>query len=162
MKPSNLKGAIRLREAGQHSEARAILLELLSARPKDPILNYQCAWVHDALGRERAAIPYYERAIRYGLRGADLEGALLGLGSSYRCVGAYKLAIKTLARGQKRFSKSRQFDPFLAMAHFNAGNRDTAMEILLRCVAQTSKDPGIVKYKRAIEFYADKLDKIYN
>lgn len=35
------------------------------------------------------------------------------------------------------------------------------MEILLKIVAETSFDEGIRKYKRAIEFYSDKLDEVW-
>ncbi len=36
------------------------------------------------------------------------------------------------------------------------------MEILLKIIARTSKDVSIEAYKKAIEFYGDKLDKKFN
>ena len=82
-----LQRAIHLREAGHAEEARKILLDLVAAAPNDPQVNYQTAWVHDNLGLEREAVPFYAQAIEQGLSGADLEGALLGLGSTYRALG---------------------------------------------------------------------------
>jgi len=156
-----LETARRLRKTGRNKQARKLLLGLLPNRPKDPRINYQCACVHDALGLEREAIPFYQRAIKSGLAGKDLENAYLGLGSTYRCVGRYPSAIRTLKQGQRRFPKSREFDPFLAMAYFNSGQHARAMELLLRCLADTSRDPGVAEYRRAITFYADKLDKTW-
>ena len=61
-----LERAIRLREAGELEEARAVLLKLLWRNPQDPAVNYQCAWTHDRMVLEREAIPFYERAIKGG------------------------------------------------------------------------------------------------
>jgi tetratricopeptide (TPR) repeat protein len=79
-----LKEAIRLRTLGQTEAAKQILLELVSAKPNHPIILYQCAWTHDAMGLEREAVGFYERAITNGLEGNDLAGAYLGLGSTLR------------------------------------------------------------------------------
>jgi Tetratrico peptide repeat len=79
-----LQEAIELRSTGQTEEARSLLLTLVAAYPDDAEINYQAAWVHDLLGREREAVPWYVRAIEQGHSGTDLEGALLGLGSTYR------------------------------------------------------------------------------
>ena len=95
----DLTRAVRLRKEGRAEEARAILLELAAERPDDPQVQYQCAWVHDSLGREREAVPFYERAIAGGLSGRDLEGAFVGLGSTYRSLGEYRRAVETLREG---------------------------------------------------------------
>lgn len=76
--PDNLERAIRSRERGELEEARAILLDLLADRPLDPTVNYQCAWVHDRMGREREAIPplrtcHLPWPVRRGSRRGDLE-----------------------------------------------------------------------------------------
>jgi tetratricopeptide (TPR) repeat protein len=156
-----LEQAIRLREEGQVEEARQILLELLRERPADPAVLYQCAWAHDRLGLEREAVPYYERAIACGLAGEPLEGALLGLGSTYRCLGEYDKAVEVLRRGCAAFPASRALEVFLAMALYNLGAVGAAMEIALRNLAHTSADESITRYRRAIEFYADKLDQTW-
>ena len=158
---SRLAEAIQLREAGKLEQARAMLLDLAAAHPDDPTINYQCAWCHDAMGLEREAVPFYERAIALGLRGAELEGALLGLGSTHRCLGEYHKAVETLGAGAAQFPEQRSFEVFLAMALYNTGAHAQAMERLLRALAETSADPSIQRYRRAILFYSDKLDEIW-
>ena len=153
-----LAEAIRLREVGQLEGSRHMLLELLAGAPDDPQINYQCAWVHDAAGLERDAVRFYERAIEQGLSGTDLEGALLGLGSTYRCLGKYAEAVATFQRGIASFPENRALQVFLAMALYNIGRHADAMEILLRNLVETSSDHTIARYKRAILHYADKLD----
>ncbi len=76
-------------------------------RLTSPQINYQCAWVHDLLGREHEAVPFYERAIEEGLTGEDLEGAMLGLGSTYRALGEYQRAVEALRGGTPRFPNNR-------------------------------------------------------
>src|SRR5262245_56086390 len=105
----HLSEAIGLREAGKLEQARALLLELVASHPNDPTINYQCAWSHDVLGLEREAVPFYERAIELGLRGDELAGALLGLGSTYRCLGEYHRAVETLSAGAAQFPDQRSF-----------------------------------------------------
>ena len=88
-----LERAVYLRENGRAEEARELLLRLMAENPGDPQLNHQCAWVHDLLGREHEAVSFYERAIEEGLTGEDLEGAMLGLGSTYRALGEYHCCV---------------------------------------------------------------------
>jgi predicted Zn-dependent protease len=158
--PDTLERAIRLREAGELEEARTVLLELLRMNPDDPAVAYQCAWVHDRMGLEREAIPFYERAIERGLSGGDLEGAILSLGSSYRAVGTPAKAAEVLRGGVARFPRNRAMQVFFAMALHNLDENVQAMEILLRNVAETSSDPEIASYKEAISYYASRLDEI--
>jgi predicted Zn-dependent protease len=158
--PDTLERAIRLREAGELEEARTVLLELLRMNPDDPAVAYQCAWVHDRMGREREAIPLYERAIERGLSGGDLEGAILSLGSSYRAVGTPAKAAEVLRGGVARFPRNRAMQVFFAMALHDLDENVQAMEILLRNVAETSSDPEIASYKEAISYYASRLDEI--
>jgi tetratricopeptide (TPR) repeat protein len=152
---------MRLREAGELEQARTLALELVAMYPNDPTVNYQCAWSHDTLGLEREAVPFYERAIALGLRGDELEGALLGLGSTYRCLGEYQKAIETLGAGAAQFPGQRSFEAFLAMALYNIGAHSQAVERLLRALAETSTDASIQRYKRAILFYSNKLDETW-
>jgi tetratricopeptide (TPR) repeat protein len=145
-----LERAIRLREAGELEEAHAVLLKLLERDPEDPAVNYQCAWVHDRMGREREAIPLYERAIERGLSGGNLEGATLSLGSSYRAVGGRAKAAEVLQGGVARFPQNRAMQVFLAMALHDLDEHDQAMGLLLRNLAAISSDPEIAAYREAI------------
>jgi tetratricopeptide (TPR) repeat protein len=156
-----LASAIKLRESEKYEEACQLLLELHAKFPNDPQVNYQCAWIHDLLGLEQEAIPFYEKAIQTGLRGADLKSALLGMGSTYRCIGEYHKSIDTLQHALTLFPNSHEFKVFLAMAYYNIGEHSKAMELLLNSLADTSKDEGILRYQRAIRFYSDKLNQTW-
>ena len=156
-----LASAINLRKSERHEEAREVLLTLYSEFPEDPDVNYQCAWIHDLLGLEREAIPFYERAIETGLNGDDLKSALLGMGSTYRCIGEYQKSIETFQRALILFPGSHEFNVFLAMAYYNIGKHSKAMELLLNSLADTSSDAGLIRYQRAIRFYSDKLNQTW-
>jgi tetratricopeptide (TPR) repeat protein len=156
-----LTTAIRLREAGKHEEARQMLLDLLKSHPDDPQANYQCAWVHDTLGLEREAVPFYEKAIAQGLSEEELPGAMLGLGSTYRCLGEYQKSAELLRRAAQMYPGRGEFQLFLAMALYNLGDCRQALELLLKSAAETSQDPGIKRYRRAILFYAEHLDETW-
>ena len=160
-----LASAILLRESENYEEARGLLLALHAEFPNDPQVNYgrklPCAWIHDLLGLEREAIPFYEKAIQTGLSGDDLKSALLGLGSTYRCIGEYQTSIDTFQRAQVLFPDSHEFNVFLGMAYYNIGEYSKAMELLLGSLADTSSDEGIIRYRRAIRFYSDKLNQIW-
>jgi tetratricopeptide (TPR) repeat protein len=156
-----LASAIRLRESKNPEEARRLLLKLHTEFPDDPQVNYQCAWIHDLLGLEREAIPFYEKSIQMGLRGADLKSALLGMGSTYRCIGEYQKSIETLQYALTLYQDSYEFKVFLGMAYYNIGEYAKAMELLLHSLADTSNDEGILRYQRAIRFYSDKLDQTW-
>ncbi len=156
-----LAAAIEHRTAERFDEARALFVELLADHPDDARVHYHYAWMHDKMGDERGAVPYYERAIALGLPDDDLRGALLGLGSTYRTLGQYDKAVDTLRRGMERFPDAGEFAAFLAMALYNVGHHTEAMELLLKTLATTSTDPGIQRYQRAILFYADKLDETW-
>lgn len=156
-----LASAIKLRESEHHEEARKMLLALHSEFPEDPQVNYQCAWIHDLLGLEREAIPFYEKAIQTGLNGDDLKSALLGMGSTYRCIGEYQASIDTFQHALKLFPDSQEFKVFLGMAYYNMAEYAKAMELLLNSLADTSRDEGILRYRRAIRFYSDKLNQIW-
>ena len=156
-----LASAIKLRESGNHEEARQLLLELHGELPEDPQVNYQCAWIHDLLGLEHEAIHFYEKAIETGLSGDDLKSALLGMGSTYRCIGEYQKSIETFQHALTLFPDSHEFKVFLGMAYYNIGEHSKAMELLLNSLADTSSDEGILHYRRAIRFYSDKLDQVW-
>ena len=156
-----LASAVKLRETEKHEEARQLLLELHAEFPNNPQVNYQCAWIHDLLGLEREAIPFYQKAIQEGLKGDELKSALLGMGSTYRCIGEYQKSIETLQHALTLFPDSHEFRVFLAMAYYNINEHSKAMELLLNSLVNTSKDEGVFRYQRAIRFYSDKLNQIW-
>ncbi|MFP7477020.1 tetratricopeptide repeat protein [Terribacillus saccharophilus] len=157
-----LSDAIRLREAGKLAEANERLTKLASAYPHEAEVQYQCAWSFDVLGEETAAVPYYERAIELGLSVDNKEGAYLGLGSTYRTLGQYKKAEQILKEAMKQFPKNNAFPVFYAMVRYNQKGHAEAMRILLQLIAETTSDQDILEYRKAISFYSDKLDMIWD
>lgn len=159
---AQLSEAIQLREAGRYAEAHDLLASLLAENPADARALYQMAWLHDAQGLERAAVPFYEAAIAGGLPEEELRGAILGLGSTLRTLGESARAVEVLRRGMNRFPEAGEFPVFLAMALYNCHFHVEAMALLLQELARSSVDAGIVRYRRAILYYQDKLDQVWD
>ena len=156
-----LESAIHLRNNGKFKESNEILLKLVEGYPNDPLVNYQCAWSFDVLGEESNAVPYYEKAIRTGLSGTDLEGALLGLGSTYRTLGEYEKSRNTFLKGIELFPNNKAIQVFYSMTLYNLKEHSLAMELLLKSLLDTTSDGEILQYRKAIQFYLDKLDQIW-
>jgi tetratricopeptide (TPR) repeat protein len=158
---NRLAAAVALRESGRDDEALSALLELQRESPGDALVNLQCAWIHDKLGLEREAVPFYERALELGLAGQDLHDALLGLGSTYRALGRYDEALSTLSRGVTEFPQDRGLQVFQAMAFYNKGRPKDACELLLTIIAETTAENSVATYRRAIAEYAADLDRTW-
>lgn len=156
-----LNKAILLRSEGKLTESNEMLIAMAKDDPKSAEINYQCAWSFDVLGKEAEAVPYYENALQLGLNDEDTLGATIGLGSTYRTLGRYKKSKAVFESGLARFPENNALKTFYAMTLYNVGEHVKAMEILLTCLVQTSNDHDIISYKRAIGFYADKLDKTW-
>lgn len=156
-----LDKAIDLRESGNYKESNELLIKLVQEFPDNASINYQCAWSLDLLGEEAKAVPFYENAIKLGLSSKELEGAFLGLGSTYRTLGEYEKSKSTFLKGIESFPNNRAIITFYSMTLYNLNEHSKAMELLLKCLTKTTKDAEIISYKKAIDFYSDKLDKIW-
>lgn len=156
-----LARAVLAREEGRDDEALRMLLDLHRERPDDALVNLQCAWTHDKLGLEGEAVSFYEAAVRAGLDREDLQNALLGLGSTYRALGRYDEALRTLDRGVSEFPQDPAMKVFRAMALYNTGHGKRACEELLGVLATTEQPDPISRYRPAIAEYADDLDRTW-
>ncbi|CAH0141803.1 tetratricopeptide repeat protein [Peribacillus simplex] len=157
----DLGKALSLRGKKEFKESNRLLMDLARQNPGDAVIQYQCAWSLDILGLEVKAVPYYEAALKLGLPKEDAKGAYIGLGSTYRIIGEYEKSRQTLESGLAKFPEDKALLVFRAMAFYNLGQHDLAMESLLKIIAETSKDREIQSYAKAIEFYSDKLDKVF-
>ena len=157
----NLTSIHELRKNGQHEEAKEQLIKLASQFPSDSALQYETACVHDFLGLEREAIPFYLSAIQNGLSGNDLRGAFLGLGSTYRTLGMYKESKQIFQEGLQSFPEAIEIKVFLAMTQYNIGEHHEAMTSLLNIIADTTTDLVTKEYARAIYQYAENLDRVW-
>lgn len=157
MRKDELAQAVRLREEGKRDEARQLLIDLARRHPDDAEVAYQAAWVHDVLGLEAEAVPYYERALaREGLGAEERLGAHTGYGSTLRVLGRYDDALAAFGRGLAEFPGDPALRTFMAMALHNAGRSEEAVSTLLKVVAESDRAG---RYQRAIEYYADNLDE---
>ncbi|AWV32942.1 hypothetical protein CD191_10100 [Paenibacillus odorifer] len=157
-----LKAAVALRNAGKAEEAKMMLFELYEQNAGDAELLYQLAWTHDVLGLERAAVPFYEKSLALGLPSEQRVGALLGLGSTYRTLGEYEKSKGLLMQAVQEYPENKEFRAFLAMTLHNLGEHSQAMELLLKLLAETSADEGIRSYSKAISYYSDKLEQVWD
>jgi tetratricopeptide (TPR) repeat protein len=148
-----------LRANGDHDAALRLAHELVRAEPTDAEVQYEVACLFDYRGEEAAAVEYYTAAIAAGLSDDLLRSAYLGLGSTYRALGSYAQALATLDEGLCRFPGALDLKVFRAMALYNAGQGKEAVETLLRVVVQSTSDVELAKYRRAIELYADDIDR---
>ena len=154
--------AVLLRTDGQHTEALAVLLDVEKRAPDDAVLQFEIACTYDTQGLPADAIPFYENALAIGLAGENRRAALLGLGSSYRCMEQYADAVRTLERGMAEFPQAHEYAVFLAMALHNLGAHRRALQLLLKHVAEHSADPQTAKYQRALFHYAENPDPPYD
>lgn len=158
----DIERAIALRQEGSTDAAIELLRHLLVRAPHDPELNYQCAWTCDAAGKEREAVNYYEAALAHGLLGEDRRSAYLGLGSTLRCLGQYERSAAVFQNALQEFSGDRALKVFQALTHYNLGQHATAMATLIELLVETTSDQDIKAYRRALMFYADKLDQTWS
>lgn len=156
----SIEKAVELRKEGKLEESNEILINLVKEFPDDAIINYQCAWSFDVLEKEVEAIEYYEKAINLGLPNEDLKEAYLGLGSTYRTIGEYEKSKKIFESAMAKFDDN-SLKVFYAMTLYNLGEHSSSMEILLKIISETTNDNSIIGYSKAIEFYSDKLDKVF-
>jgi tetratricopeptide (TPR) repeat protein len=158
-KEERIADAVALRESGRLEEARELLVELRAEYPDDAHIAVQTAWVHDSMGLEEEAAEHYEAAIAGGLTGDELRGALLGLGSTYRTLGRDEDSERTLRQGIERFPDFLALRAFYAMTQYNLGRPREAVEGLLKLLVETSSEPSIQRYRRALSGYAEDLDR---
>lgn len=157
---NKLDQAIALRKQNMPEEAITLLKSLLQTHPNDPDVNYQMAWTCDFMGKESEAVPYYEKAISSGLK-EDRDGAMLGLGSTYRCLGEYDKSLKVFDQALAEFPDHRAIKVFRALSLYNLGRAEDSVSQLLIQLLDTTGDSSIKSYERALRFYSDKLNETW-
>ncbi|MEI4790607.1 tetratricopeptide repeat protein [Bacillus sp. FJAT-53060] len=158
---TKLVKAIELRKSGHLQESNEMLTHLVEEYPDHASLYYQCAWSYDLLGEEKQAVFFYEKAIELGLSSEELEDALIGLGSTYRTLGEYEKSKQIFLNAMEAYPKNKAIQTFYAMTLYNLNEHSEAMEVLLNCLTETTKDPNILSYRKAIDFYSNQLDTLW-
>jgi tetratricopeptide (TPR) repeat protein len=148
-----------LRAAGDHESALRLAQQQAALAVDDAELQFETACLYDYLGREADAVAHYRAAIDAGLEGESLRSAFVGLGSTFRALGRYPEALATFDAGLQAFPQAAELHVFRAMVLHNLGRGKEAVEVLLGIVARTTADPDVASYRRAIELYAEDLDR---
>ncbi len=150
----------QLKTQGLYQEAAALAQRQLAAEPEAAMLHFQLACLYDVQGLEQQAIPCYLAALARDLPPAQRREAWLGLGSTYRTLGEYPASLRAFDDGLTEFPQANELMLFRAMALYNLGENKRAVADLLLLLADTSSDPDIRGYQRAIRHYAADLNVI--
>ncbi|APS33988.1 MULTISPECIES: tetratricopeptide repeat protein [Serratia] len=150
----------QLKTQGRYQEATALAQRQLAAEPEAAMLHFQLACLYDVQGLEQQAIPCYLAALARDLPSAQRREAWLGLGSTYRALGEYPASLRAFDDGLTEFPHANELMLFRAMALYNLGENKRAVADLLLLLADTSSDPDIRGYQRAIRHYAADLNVI--
>lgn len=145
------------RHGGQTEGILDQLTQLNDQHPHVAEIAYQLAWTLDSLDREAEARPHYERAIALGLPPNEQSGALIGLGSTLRNLGELDRAAEVLTSGQRQFPDQPEFAAFLALVRHDQGRHREALQLSMETLLDTSDDPGITAYQRALRHYLGEL-----
>lgn len=154
--------AKKLRREDDLEASQILLLDLLAEHPKDPRILYEVGGSYDVMGEEREAIPYYQKAIKAGLEGSDLQECLVCLGSSHRNVGNFTEAVQTLEKVVADFPDNNSGKVFLALAYYSDAREDDAVRLLLELLLQTTTDKNILAYADPLDYYKDNLDEVWD
>jgi tetratricopeptide (TPR) repeat protein len=126
---------------------------LVSERPAgDAAALFELGGVHDALGLEDEAIPYYRQAIEAGLEGERATRVFIQLASTLRNAGASAEAVATLESMPTAGNDEAARQAFLALALFDEGRFGDALRTALLALI-----PTLDSYRRALKAYAEDL-----
>ncbi|ECB9717700.1 tetratricopeptide repeat protein [Listeria monocytogenes] len=153
---------LTLLQNGDYETARTQALAELENNPESAELHYFAAWAHDALGKEDAAIPFYEKALQLGLPADSRKEAYIGLGSTYRITGQSEKASRLFETALQEFPDNNALRTFSVMAKYNQGLEKEALQETLMLLIETTNDENILSYKKAIQFYAQDLDATFH
>ncbi len=145
------------RAHGQFNQLLPRLKDLDVRFPNVAEIAYQIAWTAESLGRHTEALPAYEKAIALGLPPNEHSGALIGLGNTLRALGQHGKAMHTFRTGKALFPQNREFDAFLALALHDLGKHTEALQLVIGALCDTTEDPGLTAYQRALRHQAGKL-----
>ncbi len=161
-----LARASALRASGDPEAARPLLIALAAEFPDDANAQYQAGWVHDRLGLEHAALPYYQRALQLqaDLSEEDRRGLHLALGSTLRNVGQIDESLAVLRSSVAAHPDDLALPCFVALSQHSAGQHAealaTLLDIALRLAAATPDAPAsapLLRYTRALRSYEQEL-----
>jgi len=152
-----LDAIVGARAHGQFNQLLPRLQDLDARHPNVAEIAYQIAWTCDTLGRHEQAVAAYEKAVALGLPPNELSNAFIGLGASLRALGQFDRSADVLRSGKLQFPDNREFDVFLALTLHAQGKHGEALALALETLVDTTEDPGLTAYGRAIRHAAARL-----
>jgi tetratricopeptide (TPR) repeat protein len=152
-----LDAIVGARAHGQLNQLLPRLQDLDARHPNVAEIAYQIAWNCDTLGRHEQALASYEKAIALGLPPNELSNALIGLGTTLRTLGQLDRSAEVLRSGKLQFPDNREFDVFLSLTLHAQGQSAEALRLTIETLIETTEDPGLTAYGRAIRHAASKL-----
>ncbi|WP_027965137.1 tetratricopeptide repeat protein [Halalkalibacillus halophilus] len=156
-----LENILKFKENSQWEDAQKLILEVLEQEQNSEVY-FHAGDIHEKLEMFPQAITYYKQALEEA-ENLDLrEEILLSLGRSYRSVGLYDLAVETLEIGMSEFPTNNKMSVYFAMALYNQGDPDLAMEIIIQKLLETTQDQSLKEEQELIEFYASCLDETFS
>lgn len=161
-KDETIAKARELRKNDELEASQELLLELLAEYPKDAVVLYEVGGAYDVLEEEKSAIPYYDKAIKAGLEGDDLQECYICLGSCYRNVGEFETAVSILKQAEQKFPERNSIKAFLALAQYSDAQEDEAVRILIDLLLKTTEDEDILAFADTLDYYKDNLDEVWD
>lgn len=143
--------AAALRRNGDFTQAEALLQAALEQHPQSGELHYQMAWTMDVQGREQEAVSWYEDALRLRLEGEHLQGAYLGLGSTYKNVGRIQDSLETFRRAIRAFPENPALRVFLSLTLAADGRGMEACKEAMQVLLDFPDNGQVQQYRSAIE-----------
>jgi tetratricopeptide (TPR) repeat protein len=120
------------------------------------------ACTYDGQGKESLAVPHYEAGLSGDLTTIERRSSFVGLGSSYRALGEYQKAHEVLRDALVEFPEATEIEVFMSIAEYNLGHFQQAIQRLLCLLVQNTANEHVLRYKKAIEFYAKDLSATWS
>ena len=154
-------------QRGDHEEAVKHLEKAVALAPNDSRMHHRLGDAY-GLSAQKAGLfskmsvagkcrTAYEKAVALGLPPNELSGALIGLGSMLRTLGQLERSAEVLRSGKAQFPDNAEFDAFLALTLHASGKHADALQLALNTLCDTTDDPGLTAYQRAIRHAAGRL-----
>ncbi len=154
---SELDAIVGARHGGRADHVLDLLRKLDARFPNVAEIHYQLAWTLDTAGKPADALPHYEKAVALGLEPNEHANALIGLATTLRTLGQPARAADVLRSGQVQFPDNREFEVFLALVLHDLGEHAEALRLALTALCDTTEDPGLTAYQRALRYAASQL-----
>ncbi|MCA0970262.1 tetratricopeptide repeat protein [Halobacillus litoralis] len=151
-----MKDFLSMKKDGLYEDAIKVLRERLQTEETGELYHHfaQC---HDALGYEKEAVTYYEKALKLGLPDEVKKDTYVCLGSSCQVLEQVEMALQILDQGLSEFPDYPPLHLFRSLVLFSCNQEGAALQEVLYTYLNTTSDRDVTKYRRALQHYAAQL-----